>query len=296
MFSNFNKTIFTVAIMAIFSFLTLGCSGDDNVGGATQQANFVDNDKIFPDYEYPKAGGVTEDYLMTHCSKKNSNDILVKASAINEITQQGDNYWITGQNLTKCDATIHQDICDKKEGIFHLLVVSNHIEATELKSRYNKGEFIACGKANTPPPSDVATQINDSSTPFIDNLYQDTQPGHTQGYLALHTPEYITEVKLAHFKKFATLVYENTIHSASYQKFKTSCDLFTTWNPDKFAEQVINRENCRDLFREYGMNYTKFSGFTSQHYEQLSDKVKVIDIIASFDKLPGDPEYYMVSA
>lgn len=290
MFSNCNKTIFTVAIMAIFSFLTLGCSGDDNGGVVTQQSNFVDNDKIFPDYEYPKSGGVTKDYLMNqnHCN----DNILIEAVSDSglKITDFVHAYF----NIKKgsiipaschTSVAIGQDICNgNNEATISVDTRQNHIVSGELVSKYKiDGAFIACGTVTS----------DGSGISSITNLFQNRV---TNGYLALHVPEYITEVKLAHFKKFATLVHDNNIHSPSYQQFKDKCNLFSNWNLDKFAEQEIDREKCRDLFMEYGNHYTTFSGFSSQKYENLPNTVKVLDIIASFDKLPGDPEYYMVSA
>jgi len=156
----------------------------------------------------------------------------------------------------------------------------------DIFSHYFKHDikFIACGKARN----------IDNGYYLIDFL---NKIKDTNGFLALDAKEYVTETKLAHFKKFAELVHDNAVNSPNYGKFNSTCNLLKEWNPDKFVYQKFSLTDCRDLFVAYSTKYTKYSGFSISIYDDLSKDSTVLDIVEkSFTTTQYDPNYFVVSA
>ena len=95
------------------------------------------------------------------------------------------------------------------------------------------------------------------------------------------------------------LIYENYINSAHYNQFKTSCSLFKPWNFDTLSSQTVGILGCRELFKNYSSNYTRYITFDNNKYDNLTDKdYTLADIIEkTFLINPKyDPDFLVVSA
>jgi hypothetical protein len=291
---NIKNILATLLIISGLLVVT-GCNGDSGVNGLLLKPDYVDNTPIFPEYQYPNAGGAKQEYLAKLCN--NNADIWLVGQAgellptlnsplnIHSFKVSSiDNNSCTGYNSPG------PDICKSEFIKSNSLIISvedllNHINPN-LFAQYFKHDvkFMVCG---------IAKNLGDQ---YWINFLTQIQPKNLNGFLALDAQNYVVETKLAHFKKFAELVHNNAVNSPNYEQFNAKCNLLKDWNADKLTYQKIDITACRPFLIGYS-KYTTYSGFSPSIYDSLSNNTTVLDMIEkAFTKTQYDPDYFVVSA
>lgn len=289
---NIKNILATLLIISGLLVVT-GCNGDSGGNGLLVKPDYVDNTPIFPEYQYPNAGGAKKEYLAKLCN--NNADILLSGITDDLLPQINGSLDIhsfkiksKGEYCTG-NRTPGTTICKNTFDINSLMIsVEDDLNNINRDVFYNYFKhdlkFIACGKA----------RYLDNNYYLIDLL---NKIKDTNGFLALDAKDYVLETKFAHFKKFVELVHDNAVNSPNYQKFNSTCNFLKEWSPDKLAYQKVNVVDCRDLFVSYSTKYTKYSGFALAKYDDLNKESTVFDIVEqSFSQTQYDPDYFVVSA